>query len=128
MIQTGLIGKAVLEVAEENTAIAVGSGSVPVFATPMLVAIMENAAINALGGILPAGQSTVGTKIDVAHTAATPIGMTVSASAQLIEVDGRRLVFRIVAEDETGPVGVGTHERFIIDLEKFMAKVHAKKG
>lgn len=128
MIQVGLTGKAVMVVAQGNTAIEVGSGSVPVFATPMLVAIMENAAINALDGLLPVGQSSVGTKIDVAHTAATPIGMTVTASALLIEVDGRRLVFQILAEDDTGAVGKGTHERVIIDLEKFMAKVNAKKA
>lgn len=116
-----------MQVAQGNTAIEIGSGSVPVFATPMLVAIMENAAINALDGMLPAGQSTVGTKIDVAHIAATPIGLTVTASALLIEVEGRRLVFQLSAEDDTGAVGKGTHERFIIDQEKFMAKVNAKK-
>jgi predicted thioesterase len=123
LLTAGLKGEAEMKVVEGNTAIEVGSGSVPVFATPMLVALMENAAINALGEYLPAGQTTVGTKVDVAHTAATPIGMTVTARAELMVVDGRRLVFEVTAEDEHGPVGRSTHERFMVDLEKFLAKV-----
>ncbi|MDW7651782.1 MAG: thioesterase family protein [Bacillota bacterium] len=128
MLKTGLKGEASVEVMRGNTAIEVGSGSVPVFATPMLVALMENAAINALLGALPEGQTTVGTKVDVAHTAATPIGQTVTARAQLVETDGRRLVFQVAAEDDNGPVGSGTHERFVVDLEKFLAKVKEKSS
>ncbi|WP_176229780.1 thioesterase family protein [Candidatus Hakubella thermalkaliphila] len=106
----------------------VGSGSVPVFATPMLVALMESAAIDALRDKLPSGQSTVGTKVEIVHTAATPLGMTVTAWAELVEVDGRRLVFTVSAQDEAGPVGEGRHERFTIDLEKFMSRVEKRKS
>ena len=128
MLVAGLKGEAVIKVVQGNTAMEVGSGSVPVFATPMLVALMENAAINALAKHLPSGQTTVGTKVDVAHTAATPIGMTVTARAELMVVDGRRLVFEITAEDESGSVGRCTHERFMVDLEKFLARVKTKQG
>ncbi|GFP21845.1 fluoroacetyl-CoA thioesterase [Candidatus Hakubella thermalkaliphila] len=117
-----------MEVVAGNTASEVGSGSVPVFATPMLVALMESAAIDALRDKLPAGQSTVGTKVEIVHTAATPLGMTVTARAELVEVDGRRLVFTVSAQDEAGPVGEGRHERFTIDLEKFMSRVEKRKS
>jgi predicted thioesterase len=127
-MKVGLIGEASMVVAKGNTAIEVGSGSVPVFATPMLVALMENAAINALRDNLPPGQTTVGTKVDVAHSAATPIGMTVTARATLVEADGRRLVFEVTAEDDAGPVGLGKHERFVVDQEKFLMKVRQKQS
>lgn len=127
-MKVGLIGEASMVVAKGNTAIEVGSGSVPVFATPMLVALMENAAINALRDSLPPGQTTVGTKVDVAHSAATPIGMTVTARATLVEADGRRLVFEVTAEDDAGPVGLGKHERFVVDQEKFLMKVRQKQS
>jgi fluoroacetyl-CoA thioesterase len=126
-IEPGIAGEAKMVVAVGNTAIEVGSGSVPVFATPMLVALMENSAINALAGKLPEGQTTVGTKVEIAHTAATPLGMTVTARAELIEVDGKRLLFNVTAVDDTGPVGHGQHERFVINLERFLAKVEEKK-
>lgn len=128
MLQIGLTGEAVMAVAVGNTAVEVGSGSVPVFATPMLVALMENAAINALEGHLPEGQTTVGTKVEVAHTAATPIGMTVTARAELVEADGKRLLFKVTAADNAGPVGQGVHERFVVDLEKFLARVNQRQG
>jgi fluoroacetyl-CoA thioesterase len=124
----GLTGEAVMQVETGNTAMEVGSGSVPVFATPMLVALMENAAINAIRDDLPPGQTTVGIKIDVAHTAATPIGMTVNARAELTVVDGRRLIFTVTARDESGEVGHGSHERFMVDEEKFLAKIRAKQA
>jgi predicted thioesterase len=126
-LQPGIAGESKMTVAVGNTAIEVGSGSVPVFATPMLVALMENAAINALAGKLAEGMSSVGTKVEVAHTAATPLGMTVTARAELLEVDGKRLLFKVTAVDEAGPVGEGRHERFIIDLGKFFDRVEAKK-
>ena len=112
----------------ENTAAAVGSGSLPVFATPYMIALMENAACNAIADALEDGQSSVGTKLDVSHDAATPVGMHVTARAELIEVDRRRLVFRVTASDDAGPIGQGTHERFLIMAEKFLAKAEAKKG
>ncbi|EEG77424.1 thioesterase family protein [Dethiobacter alkaliphilus] len=128
MLKQGLTGEAAMKVAKGNTAMEVGSGSVPVFATPMLVALMENAAINALKGQLEDGQTTVGMKVDVAHTAATPIDMTVTAHAELVEVEGRRLRFKVTAVDDAGPVGEGTHDRFVVDQAKFMAKVEQKSG
>ncbi|MEW6522969.1 MAG: thioesterase family protein [Bacillota bacterium] len=124
----GITGQESTTVGKGNTATEVGSGSVPVFATPMLVALMETAAINAVEGKLPPGQTTVGTRVEISHTAATPRGMTVTAVAELEEVDGRRLVFRVTASDDAGPVGHGRHERFIIDLARFLAKVEEKKA
>lgn len=113
-------------VTEEVTAAACGSGLLPVFSTPSLVALMEGAAcacIEAAGG-----GSSVGTRIDVRHEAATPLGMKVWAVATLREVDRRRLGFTVEAFDETGRVGVAEHDRFLVDPEKFMAKVEAKRG
>lgn len=126
MVKVGLKGEASVTVVQGNTALEIGSGSVPVFATPMLVALMENAAINALVGELADGQTTVGTNVDVAHTAATPIGKKITARAELVEIDGRRLKFNVTAEDDFGSVGSGTHERFIVNLEKFLARVKEK--
>lgn len=125
-LEAGLAGEASMIVAVGNTAMEVGSWSVPVFATPMLVAVMENAAINALKGVLPEGQTTVGTRVNIRHTAPTPLGMKITARAELVEVDGRRLLFKVSAEDEAGPVGDGEHERYIVVLEKFMAGVEKK--
>ena len=94
-ISVGAVGTASTVVTPENTAAAVGSGSLPVFATPYMIALMENAACNAIADALEDGQSSVGTKLDVSHDAATPVGMHVTAQAELIEVDRRRLVFRV---------------------------------
>lgn len=121
--------KAIIEivVGETNTAAHLGSGLVPVFATPALVALMENAAVNALKGHLPKGQTTVGGRIEVAHTAATPVGMRVRAQAELVEVDGKKLTFKIQAQDEVEPIGEATHLRFIIEHESFLGRVQEKK-
>lgn len=127
-ISVGAVGTASTVVTPENTAAAVGSGSLPVFATPYMIALMENAACNAIADALEDGQSSVGTKLDVSHDAATPVGMHVTARAELIEVDRRRLVFRVTASDDAGPIGQGTHERFLIMAEKFLAKAEAKKS
>ncbi len=126
-LKPGLTGEASMEVRVGNTAIEVGSGSVPVFATPMLVAIMENAAINAIAAHLPQGTSSVGTRVDCRHLAASPIGMKVTARAELVEVDRKRLLFQIEAFDEEEKVGEGQHERFLIDLEKFLGRSEEKK-
>ena len=126
MIEPGLKGKAASMVVMENTAMRVGSGSVPVFATPMLVALMENAAINALEGKLSKGQTTVGTIVEIKHLAATPMGMVVRAEAELTAVEGMRLTFRVEAYDQKEKVGEGTHQRFILEQARFMAKVEAK--
>ena len=125
-ISVGAVGTASAVVTPENTAAAVGSGALPVFATPYMIALMENAACNAIADGLEEGQSSVGTKLDVSHDAATPVGMHVTA--ELVEVDRRRLVFRVTAEDDAGPIGQGTHERFLIMADKFLAKAEAKKG
>ncbi len=127
-IKPGLKGEVRMEVRVGNTAIEVGSGSVPVFATPMLVAIMENAAINAIKDHLPQGTSSVGTRVECRHMAATPIGMTVTARAELVEVDRKRLLFNVEAFDEQEKVGEGQHERFLIDLEKFLGRSAEKKA
>jgi len=126
-LELGLKGRAETTVVESNTAAAVGSGLVPVFATPYMIALMENSAVNAVTNYLEAGQGTVGTHLNVSHEAATPIGMKVWAEALLTEVDGKRLVFEVTAYDEAGVIGRGSHERFIINTEKFLAKCEAKK-
>ncbi|MEW6171975.1 MAG: hotdog domain-containing protein [Bacillota bacterium] len=125
-LQKGLRGSACITVGEGDTAVAQGSGTVPVFATPRLVAVMEAAAVAALNGVLPQGQTSVGTKVDVEHLAATPVGMEVVAVAELTEVDGRRLVFAVEARDPAEVVGRGRHERFLIDEARFLAKVAQK--
>lgn len=126
-IKPGLKGSASMEVQKGNTAIEVGSGSVPVFATPMLVAIMENAAINAIKEHLPEGKTTVGGQIECKHTSPTPIGMTVIATAELVEVDRKRLTFKIEAHDELEKVGEGEHNRFVIELDNFLENCREKK-
>ena len=97
-----------------------------VFATPAMIALIEKAACKALEGQLEDGQTTVGTKLDVAHVAATPVGMNVTAEAVLTEIDNRRLVFEVVARDEKDIIGKGIHERFIVNAEKFTAKTYGK--
>ena len=125
-ITVGLKGRAETVVAEGNTAAAVGSGLLPVFATPQMIALMEGAAVNAVQACMEEDQGTVGTHLDVSHDAATPIGMKVWAEAELTAVDGRKLTFTVAAYDEAGPIGRGTHERFVITPSKFMGKVEGK--
>ena len=125
-ISPGLSAEITLTVDESNTASKYGSGLVPVFATPAMVGMMEGAAVKALEGQLAEGQTTVGTHIDVRHLAATPVGMQVRARAELTAVDGRKLTFQIEAWDEVEKIGEATHERFIIDTGKFIARTQAK--
>ena len=122
----GIKGSASCVVGPEDTAKALGSGAVDVFSTPKLVALMEKAALLSVRDYLDEGMDTVGTHLDISHSAATPVGMTVRAESELIEVDRRRLVFSVKAWDETELVGEGTHERFIIDRDKFLAKCNSK--
>ena len=126
MLELHIKGTAALAVTDEVTAAAVGSGMLPVFATPSMIALMEKAAAESVAPQLDAGMTTVGTKLDVAHTAATPVGMTVRAETELTEIDGRRLIFTVRAFDELGEIGSGTHERFIVNAEKFLAKAEIK--
>ena len=125
-IETGMKGRAEAVVAQENTAQAVGSGLVPVFATPYMIALMENATVNAVQAQLAPDEGTVGIRLDVTHDAATPIGMKVWAEAEVTAVEGRKLTFTVTAYDEAEKIGGGTHQRFIIKPEKFLAKTQAK--
>ncbi len=125
-ITIGLKGRSETVVTEHNTADAVGSGLVPVFATPYMIALLENAASISLLPYLAADEGTVGTHLDVAHTSATPIGMKVWADAVVTAVDGKKITFEVSAFDEAGEIGRGTHERFIIRPEKFLAKAQGK--
>jgi fluoroacetyl-CoA thioesterase len=122
----GLTGEARMTVTDAVTAAAVGSGGLAVFATPTMIALMEKAALEAVQPHLGAGESTVGTLVNVKHMAATPLGMTVRAVAKLEAVEGRRLTFAVEAYDDKEKVGEGTHERFIILAARFLAKVQQK--
>jgi predicted thioesterase len=122
----GLTAETEAVVTEESTAERLGSGSVPVFGTPALVGLMEGAAIEALEGRLPLGATSVGSHIDVRHLAPTPVGMRVRARAELVKVDGRRLVFHIEAWDEREQIGEATHVRFVVDRERFLASSSRK--
>ncbi len=121
-LHTGMTGEATTLVVHENTAAAVGAGGVEVFGTPMMIALMENAAWNTVESALEEGHVTVGTLVNVKHLAATPLGQQVRASAELIEIDRRRLVFKVEAYDEKQKIGEGFHERFIVQLDRFLAK------
>ncbi|MDQ0285371.1 putative thioesterase [Desulfofundulus luciae] len=125
-LKIGLRGKAVTRVTEENTALAYGSGGAKVFATPAMIGLMENAALSSVDPLLEPGQITVGIRVDVEHLAATPIGMEVVARSELVEIDGKRLVFRVEAHDEQELIGRGTHERFIVNQERFLSRTAAK--
>jgi len=132
-IQPGLKGEVRLVVAEEHTAQHLGSGGVKVLATPQMVLLMEWAGVAAVDHLLPEGYCTVGHRLDVRHLAPTPVGFEVRATAELVEVDGRRLVFRVeVYEESAGPageeqlVGEGTHERAIINMQRFGERVAQK--
>ena len=125
-IEVGIKGRAETVVVQENTAAAVGSGLVPVFATPYMIALMENAAVNALTPYMEENQGTVGTHLDISHDAATPVGMKVWAESEVTEVDGKRIELKVAAYDEAGVIGKGTHQRFIVTNERFLAKTARK--
>ena len=114
-LTVGLKGRCEALVTDTNTALAMGSGALPVLATPMMVALMEGAAVDALKGHLAEGEDTVGTGLEISHDAATP-------------VEGRALTFAVTAYDEAGPIGKGTHRRFVVGAERFLAKAQGKKG
>lgn len=125
-IEPGIFAEITHIVTEADTAASYGSGLAPVLSTPHLIALMENAAQAALNPYMEPGQSAVGTRVDMQHLAATPVGMTVRLRAELVEVDRRRLRFQVEAWDAVEQIGVCAHERFIIDLERFMQRVAAK--
>lgn len=118
----GKTASAGVTVTDSNTAKAVGSGSLDVFATPMMIALMERAACECLADALEPGQTSVGTKIDVAHMAASPVGAKITAAATITHVFGRTIEFTVTANDGTGEIGSGTHSRVIVDSEKFTLK------
>ena len=126
-LHIGMLGEKSLVVSADNTAQKYGSGSVAVFATPAMVGLMEGAALDAVDSFLPPGMTTVGINLNINHTAATPLGMTVKAIAELTAIDGKRLTFKVTAYDEKEKIGEGTHERYIIQLEKFMQNVQTKE-
>lgn len=126
MLKTGIKGLQTVAVTEENSAKTVGSGTLDVFATPAMTALMEKTAWTSVAPYLEEGQGTVGIKLEITHDAPTPLGMTVTCESKLIEIDGRRLIFEVTASDGTEVIGKGRHERFIINEEKFLKKAFTK--
>jgi predicted thioesterase len=124
----GIAREMTITVGENDTAAAVASGAVPTLATPRLIALMEQAAALAVQPALAEGQTTVGTQVEVRHLAATPIGMQVTVRAELVAIEGRRLRFRVQAHDAQELVAEGTHERTIVDRDRFLARVAQKTG
>ncbi len=124
----GLLGHAETTVNEQNTAAAMGSGLLPVFATPAMLALMEQAAASSIQPYLSQGEGTVGTRLEVSHLAATPIGLSVRAESELTAVDRRKLTFSVRAWAGEELIGEGTHQRFIIDNQRFLDKALAKRG
>ena len=125
-ITVGLKGEASTLVEREDTAQEVGSGSLLVYATPCMVALMEGAACNALEGVLPEDKSSVGIELSISHIAATPVGMEVRAEAEITAVEKNILTYTVTAYDESGKIGEGTHKRAVITSQKFLDKVYAK--
>lgn len=126
-LKTGLRFEDQRIVQKEDTAARYGSGLLEVLATPALIAFMEGTSQECVQPQLPEGFGTVGTEVHIKHMKATPVGMQVRCRAELIQVDGLKLTFRVEAEDEQGPVGEGTHKRFIIDKERFLRKIYPEK-
>lgn len=125
-IVSGTKGTAEMTVTEEKTAAAVGSGSLRVFATPMMAALMEAAACQAVAAFLDEGETTVGTELNIQHTAATPVGMTVTAEAEVLSQNGREVTLRVRAFDAAGEIGSGTHKRFAVLSERFQTKADGR--
>jgi predicted thioesterase len=124
----GREGRAELVVGEAHTAPRVGSGRVHVLATPVMINLMEAAALDAVEALLPDGHQSLGIRLDVTHNAATPVGMRVVATARLVGVEGRRMKFAVEARDEREPIGGGSHERVIVNVERFDERVKKKLG
>lgn len=125
-LNLGMTAKIDRTVLDEDTAVRFGSGEVLVFATPMMIALMEKAALTAVDPHLPEGYATVGTTVDISHLAATPVGMQVYATAELVEISGKKLKFRIEAYDEKEKIGEGWHGRYIIQTQKFLESTQKK--
>ena len=125
-METGITGQQEEIVTEEKTAKAMGSGELPVYATPAMIALIEKTAWMSVAGELEEGQGTVGTKLAVEHVSASPLGAHITCKTTLVGVDRRRLLFSVEASDDAGIIGQGTHERFIVDNEKFVTKAQGK--
>ena len=125
-IRPGLTGHAEMVVGTNDTAPRVGSGRIAVLATPVMINLMEEAALAAIEHLLPEGKQSLGTHLEISHVAATPIGMKVTAEAKLIEVDGRKLLFTVRAHDELDMIGDGRHERVVVTAASFQARIDEK--
>jgi fluoroacetyl-CoA thioesterase len=125
-LRIGLKGSADLLVGLEHTAPRVGSGRVGVLATPVMINVIEAAALAAVEHLLPSGYQSLGIHLDVRHFAATPVGMRITASSELIGIDGRTLLFRVEARDEKEPIGGGLHERVVVNVARFDLRVQKK--
>ncbi|MBR4017737.1 MAG: thioesterase family protein [Oscillospiraceae bacterium] len=125
-ITVGMTGSVSTLVEREDTAYEVGSGSLLVYATPCMVALMEGAACEAIASALPEEKTSVGTQLNISHLAATPVGLEVRAEAEVTEVDGNAITFKVTAYDETGKIGEGTHKRFVVTSQRFLDKAYSK--
>ena len=125
-ITVGMKGSVSTIVEREDTAYEVGSGSLLVYATPCMVALMEGAACEAIAEALPEDKTTVGTMLNISHLSATPVGLEVRAEAEVTEVEGNAITFTVTAYDEAGKIGEGTHKRFIVTSQRFLDKAYAK--
>lgn len=125
-LATGITGEAEMIVSKNDTAVAHGSGNVEVLATPVMIALMEKAALASVEPFLGEGQTTVGVSVNVRHLSATPVGMKVKARSELTSIEGKRLFFTVVAYDEREMIGTGTHERYVVQKERFLARVFGK--
>jgi len=125
-VKPGTTGTAELVVGEEHTAPSIGSGRVHVLATPVMINLIEAASLKAVEHLLPPGHQSLGTRLDVKHYAATPVGMKIKATAEVVKVEGRLIYFVVRAEDEKEPIGDGTHERVVVNVERFDKRVQRK--
>jgi fluoroacetyl-CoA thioesterase len=125
-LRVGLAGSAELTIGEQHTAPRIGSGRVHVLATPVMINLMEAAALDAIEHLLPEGHQSLGTRLDVGHYAATPVGMRLRARAEVVRIDGRTVEFRVEASDEREPVGDGTHSRVVVNVARFDERVQRK--
>ncbi|MDO4554612.1 MAG: thioesterase family protein [Lachnospiraceae bacterium] len=127
MLTEGMTAILTEEVTMDNAAITVGSGSLPVYATPAMIALIEKSAVELLTGNLPESTTTVGTKLEINHVSATPTGMSVVCKCTLVKIDRRKLVFEVEVADQAGVIGTGTHERFMVEADSFLKKAESKR-
>lgn len=125
-VRPGITGTASIRVAQEHTAPRVGSGRVAVLATPVMINVIEAAALAAVEHLLPAQHQSLGTHLDIRHFAGTPVGLQVTATAEVVEIDGRTITFRVEARDEREPIGGGMHQRVVVNVARFDERVQRK--